>query len=93
MISWLTTMVVLRVMRPKQLAMLLANGIVGFHASTEAEFAAGFRQALTMSPQETLAMRRRARASARRFTEEAFTEAWVAQIGKLVEIRSSSSKR
>ena len=65
----------------------------GYHASTESEYAAAFKQALTMSPDETLAMRRRARASARRFTEEAFAKAWIRQMEGLVVMQSSITKQ
>ncbi|KAF2229347.1 glycosyltransferase family 4 protein [Viridothelium virens] len=43
----------------------------GFHATTPEEFAHRFGKALSLSSDETLAMRLRARASAKRFTEDA----------------------
>ena len=52
-----------------------------------------FMQALTMSPDETLAMRRRARASARRFTEKAFAKTWIRQMEGLVVIQSTITKQ
>ncbi len=63
----------------------------GFHASTETEFADRFAQALSMSSEETIAMRLRARASAKRFTEEAFAKRWVIQVGKLIALQKSKS--
>ena len=39
-----------------------------------------------MSEDATLSMRKRARASSKRFTEEAFATGWVEQLGKLVEM-------
>ncbi|KAF2086093.1 glycosyltransferase family 4 protein [Saccharata proteae CBS 121410] len=59
----------------------------GFHASTADEFAEGFRQALELSPEETLAMRLRARRSAGRFTERVFADKWVDQMEKLVGLQ------
>lgn len=41
-----------------------------------------------MSPSETLAMRRRARISARRFTDEEFEEGFGTQLKKLIGIVS-----
>ncbi|KAG9204470.1 asparagine-linked glycosylation protein [Epicoccum nigrum] len=59
----------------------------GFHATTADEYAEGFRKALTLSPQETLAMRQRARKSAGRFTDREFAEAWLRNMGKLVKLQ------
>lgn len=56
----------------------------GFHATTSAEFAEGFRKAL--SHPNPLAMRQRARNSAKRFTEEEFAKKWVDQMEKLVAL-------
>ena len=64
------------------------GGPTGFHASTIEEYAARFREALDMSPEDTLAMRLRARASARRFTEEAFARQWVERMERLVGMAS-----
>lgn len=55
----------------------------GFHAITAAQFAEGFEKALSLSAAETLAMRRSARGSAKRFTEEEFAKRWIAQMEKL----------
>ncbi|TVY78292.1 GDP-Man:Man(3)GlcNAc(2)-PP-Dol alpha-1,2-mannosyltransferase [Lachnellula suecica] len=57
----------------------------GFHATTSAEFAAGFEQALALP--DKLAMRLRARRSAKRFTEEEFAKGWTMQMEKLVILR------
>lgn len=56
----------------------------GFHANDASEFATKFTRALSMSSHDTLAMRLRARSSAKRFTEEAFATRWIRQMGKLV---------
>lgn len=60
----------------------------GFHASTAAEFAAGFAKALSLSPEEALAMRKRARKSALRFTEDEFRVRWLRQLQKPQGLRS-----
>jgi alpha-1,2-mannosyltransferase len=62
----------------------------GYHASTESEYSAAFLQAISLSPQETLAMRKRARLSARRFTEEAFANHWILQVDKLVALQTKA---
>ncbi|EOA81205.1 glycosyltransferase family 4 protein [Exserohilum turcica Et28A] len=59
----------------------------GFHASTAQEYAEGFRKALTLSPQETLDMRRRARRSAERFTDKTFADKWLGNAEKLVALQ------
>ncbi|KAI9815080.1 MAG: asparagine-linked glycosylation protein [Pycnora praestabilis] len=64
------------------------GGPTGFHATTASEFADGFAKALSLPAQETLAMRLRARASAKRFTEEAFARHWIVQMEKLIELQS-----
>ncbi|KAM0246600.1 hypothetical protein ACHAQJ_010161 [Trichoderma viride] len=56
----------------------------GFHASTAAEFAAGYEAALSLP--DPLAMRLRARKSAKRFSEEVFEKKWLAQMGRLVAL-------
>ena len=61
----------------------------GFHATTAAEFAEGFEQALALP--DKLAMRRRARQSAKRFTEEEFAKGWITQMEKLVILRQARS--
>ena len=57
----------------------------GFHATTEDEFAAAFEQALSLK--DKLAMRKRARESAKRFTEEEFVKGWLAVMERLVDLR------
>ncbi|KAI9829101.1 MAG: asparagine-linked glycosylation protein [Thelocarpon impressellum] len=69
------------------------GGPTGFHATTADEYAAAFEAVLAMAPADTLAMRRRARASARRFTEEAFASRWVGQMERLVELRKGRRGR
>ncbi|KAF7167468.1 hypothetical protein CNMCM6106_003028 [Aspergillus hiratsukae] len=65
----------------------LGDGATGFRASTEDEFAAAFEAALALPAEEKVAMRRRARKSALRFTEEEFSQKWLDEVGKLVEMR------
>lgn len=57
----------------------------GYHATTAQEFAAGYEQAL--SQPNPLAVRKRARISAKRFTEEEFAKNWLAEMSRLVELR------
>lgn len=66
----------------------LGDGATGFRASTEDEFAAAFEAALALPVEEKVAMRLRARSSARRFTEEEFSRKWIAQVERLVRLRS-----
>lgn len=63
---------------------------LGFHASNDAEYATEFARALSMSPEMTVAMRQRARASAKRFGEEAFSKLWIKQMEKLVSLQKKS---
>ncbi|RFU79444.1 alpha-1,2-mannosyltransferase alg11 [Trichoderma arundinaceum] len=56
----------------------------GFHASTAVEFAAGYEKALSLP--DPLAMRLRARKSAKRFSEEVFKEKWLTQMDRLVAL-------
>lgn len=65
----------------------------GFHATTKEDFAAAFETALAMPPHDTLAMRLRARASARRFTEQAFAASWIAQMEQLVQLELGAKER
>jgi alpha-1,2-mannosyltransferase len=62
---------------------LLTNGI-GFHATTEEEFAEGYEKALSLP--DPLAVRLRARESAKRFTEEEFARKWTVQMARLVSL-------
>ncbi|KAE9377431.1 glycosyltransferase family 4 protein [Stipitochalara longipes BDJ] len=57
----------------------------GFHATTATEFAEAFEQALAL--EDKLAIRLRARESAKRFTEEEFAKRWIVQMEKLVKLR------
>ncbi|KAH9881635.1 asparagine-linked glycosylation protein [Plenodomus lingam] len=65
----------------------------GFHASTEDEYAEGFRKALTLSPEETLAMRHRARKSAERFTDRGFAESWLKNMEVLVALQIQQARK
>ena len=60
---------------------------LGFHASTVSEYATAFSQALSLSPKEALAMRLRARSSAKRFSDEEFATSWSNQFDRLVTLR------
>ncbi|PHH87095.1 hypothetical protein CDD83_9318 [Cordyceps sp. RAO-2017] len=57
----------------------------GYHAATTQEFAASYDQALSLL--DPLAVRKRARTSALRFTEEEFANKWLAQMSRLVALR------
>ncbi|OAQ73307.1 alpha-1,2-mannosyltransferase alg-11 [Pochonia chlamydosporia 170] len=57
----------------------------GYHATNEEEFAEGFENALSQS--NPLAMRKRARKSATRFTEEEFAKKWIYETSRLVAMR------
>ncbi|GAB1312910.1 asparagine-linked glycosylation protein [Madurella fahalii] len=54
----------------------------GFHATSSTEFAEGYEKALSLP--NPYAVRRRARQSAKRFTEEEFARRWTEQMEKLV---------
>jgi alpha-1,2-mannosyltransferase len=71
---------------------LTFHSITGFHASTEEQFAAGFARALELPSSEALAMRLRSRESAKRFSEEVFSERWLKQLDALVALEKVSSK-
>ena len=58
----------------------------GFHATTSTEFAAGFEKALSIK--RPLEVRKRARISAKRFTDEEFAKKWIAEMEKLVAMKS-----
>ncbi|KAI9756917.1 MAG: asparagine-linked glycosylation protein [Candelina submexicana] len=66
------------------------GGPTGYHATTYQDYATAFEKALSLTNDEMLEMRLRARASAKRFTEEAFTKRWVAQVEKLVDMQLGS---
>jgi alpha-1,2-mannosyltransferase len=67
--------------------MTVLTASLGFHATTPTEFANGFEKALSL--EDALGMRRRARLSAKRFTEEEFSKGWIRQMGKLVDLQPS----
>ncbi|KAF5661295.1 alpha-1,2-mannosyltransferase alg-11 [Fusarium heterosporum] len=56
----------------------------GFHATTEEEFAEGYEKAFSLP--YPLAVRLRARESAKRFTEEEFAKKWTVQMARLVSL-------
>lgn len=58
------------------------RNVSGFHASTAEEFADGFEKALSLP--DPLAVRLRARQSAKRFGEAEFDRKWLEQMVKLV---------
>jgi alpha-1,2-mannosyltransferase len=60
--------------------------MVGYHASTAAEFAEGYAKALTLSEGECMAMRQRARDSAKRFSEQVFMKAWTEEMQTLLRL-------
>ena len=70
--------------------LLLTLVIIGFHATTTAEFASGFEKALSLP--DPYVVRQRARQSAKRFTEEEFARCWTAQMEKLVATRAGKEK-
>ncbi|CAK4027274.1 glycosyltransferase family 4 [Lecanosticta acicola] len=65
----------------------------GFHASTPSEFAEGFAQALSLSEEEALAMRQRARKSSWRFSEKVFRDAWLSQLENLLSLVRDRDKQ
>lgn len=65
---------------------------IGFHASTPDEYAQAFEKALSMSAEDTVAMRLRARKSATRFSEEVFAERWVEHMERLVRLQTERMK-
>jgi hypothetical protein len=70
-----------------------ANEREGFHATTAQQYAEGFRKALTLSPEETMAMRQRARKSSERFTDATFDNKWLANAEKLVTLQIERASR
>lgn len=56
----------------------------GFHAITPEDFADGYEKALSLP--NPLAVRRRARESAKRFTEEEFAKKWTVQLARLITL-------
>ncbi|KAF2002668.1 glycosyltransferase family 4 protein [Amniculicola lignicola CBS 123094] len=59
----------------------------GYHASTKEEYAEGFTKGLSLSPEESLATRKRARKSAQRFTDKGFADKWIRNLNKLVKLQ------
>ncbi|KAL1304708.1 hypothetical protein AAFC00_003657 [Neodothiora populina] len=66
----------------------------GFHARSADEFADGYHRALSLPESDTLAMRKRARQSAKRFSEEVFRDSWNTHMDKLIRLqRTKRSER
>lgn len=65
----------------------------GFHATTAEQYADGFRKALTLSPEDTLDMRQRARRSSERFTDQVFVDKWLTNAEKLVALQIKRASR
>ena len=61
----------------------------GFHASTVSEYANAFAKALSLSKQELVALRKRARMSSGRFGEDEFVRGWIKHVEKLVTLNVS----
>ena len=68
------------------------GGPTGYKASDVDGFARGFKSALSLGTEEALTMRRRARKSAKRFTEAEFRRGWNAQLERLVDMRVKASR-
>ena len=66
-----------------------ADAATGFYAATSSDFATAFAKVFDMTSDDTLNMRKRARSSAKRFTEEAFAKSWIVQMERLVKIEIS----
>ncbi|KAG0645981.1 Glycolipid 2-alpha-mannosyltransferase [Hyphodiscus hymeniophilus] len=64
----------------------------GFRGITATQFAEGFEKALSLSVPDKLAMRHRARYSAKRFTEEQFSKGWISGMEILVRLRQKQAK-
>ncbi|CAD6500174.1 BgTH12-04277 [Blumeria graminis f. sp. triticale] len=72
---------------PKEDIVTLVDGKpTGFHASTIAEYAQCFEEALGMPDGVKVEMRQRARRSADRFNEGNFISSWNVQLDKLVQL-------
>ncbi|KPM39147.1 GDP-Man:Man(3)GlcNAc(2)-PP-Dol alpha-1,2-mannosyltransferase [Neonectria ditissima] len=70
---------------PKLDIVVQVNGEpTGFHATTPEEFADGYEKALSLP--NPLAVRKRARESAKRFTEEEFAKKWTVQLARLITL-------
>ncbi|KAK2749659.1 asparagine-linked glycosylation protein [Myotisia sp. PD_48] len=73
---------------PKQdIVVDLGDGATGFRATTEVEYAAAFEAALALPEEEKVAMRMRARTSAKRFSSEEFEKKWLIEMEKLIGLQ------
>lgn len=70
----------------KHKALLITPDMIGFHASSITDYAVAFQDALSLSSDDKVAMRKRARTSAKRFTEEAFANGWTTHLEILVKL-------
>ena len=78
---------------PKNDIVIDVDGLpTGYHASTASEYAAAFGNALSLSSPDKIAMRQRARKSAKRFTEEAFADRWLQQFAKLIKLQDDRER-
>ncbi|KAI9801248.1 MAG: asparagine-linked glycosylation protein [Piccolia ochrophora] len=78
---------------PKEDIVVECNGgPTGYHATTVEDFAVAFTRALSLPAEEVMAMRQRARASAQRFTEEAFAKRWLVHMERLVQLQIDSNQ-
>lgn len=66
------------------------DGPTGFHAKSPSDYAESFAKALSLPFEEKIAMRLRARSSAERFGEKEFSDGWIVQAEKLVELHTTS---
>ncbi|KAK6498052.1 asparagine-linked glycosylation protein [Arthrobotrys conoides] len=65
----------------------------GYHATTADEFAQGFKEALSLSDDDTVAMRERARESSLRFSEEIFEEQWNSVMDTLLGLLDDKKRK
>ncbi|KAF3168271.1 asparagine-linked glycosylation protein [Orbilia oligospora] len=65
----------------------------GYHATTAEEFAQGFKEALSLSDEDTVAMRERARKSSLRFSEEIFEEQWNSVMDTLLGLLEGKKRK
>lgn len=58
----------------------------GYHVTTPGEFAEAYAKVLSMPNEDCVAMRKRARESANRFSEDVFMLAWTEEMIKLLRL-------
>lgn len=64
---------------------------IGFLASTVQEFADAFESVFKLEEKERVSMRLRGRESSLRFTERAFAEGWVEEVGVLIRMQREAA--